>query len=203
MRRALVSWCAVGCLLSLAVTTNALAGKYNEVVNIGDQAPVFRNLIGTDDKSHSLADLKQAKAVVVVFTCNHCPVAVAYEKRLVQLTKDYKDKGVAVVAINVNNLPADRLDKMKERAEERGFNFPYLYDPSQKTGKAYGAAVTPHCFVLDGRRHIAYMGAIDDNMRQAKAKQHYVRDALDAILAGSKPKVTESKQFGCSIKYDS
>src|SRR5262245_45359491 len=101
-------------------------------VAIGDPAPAWKDLVGVDDGTHSLSDLKDAKAVVVVFTCNHCPVAKAYEDRLIDLAADYGDKGVELVAINVNNMDADKLPAMKERAEEKGFKFDYLYDPTQQ-----------------------------------------------------------------------
>ncbi len=107
-----------------------------------------------------------------------------------------------MVAVNVNNLPADRLDKIKKRAKKKGFNFPYLYDSSQKIGRDYGAKVTPQVFVLDGKRKIAYMGAIDDNMSAKKVKKHHLRDALDALLVGKKPPEAVTQQFGCSIKYE-
>ena len=121
-------------------------------LSVGDPAPAWEGLIGVDDQKHSLGEHADAKAVVVVFTCNHCPVAQAYEDRIVEIASDYKDKGVDVVAINVNNMEADKLPAMKERAEERGFKFDYLYDPSQEIGRAFGATVTPHAFLLDGEQ---------------------------------------------------
>ena len=171
-------------------------------VNVGDKAPDWKNLIGVDDKQHSLSDYADAKLIVLVFTCNHCPVAKAYEDRLIALQKDYQEKKVQVIALNVNNIPQDRLDQMKIRAKEKGFNFPYLYDPTQKTGHDYGAKVTPHVFVLDSERKIAYIGAIDDNMDPEQVKRHYLREALDALLAGKTPETTMTKAFGCSIKYE-
>ncbi len=189
------------CLLA-ALTATLAAGANAADLTIGQPAPNFTDIVGIDDKPHGLADYADARLVVVVFTCNHCPVAVAYEERLVALQKDYGPKGVQLVAVNVNNLPADRLDEMKKRAKEKGFNFPYLYDSSQKIGHDYGAKVTPHVFVLDGKRKIAYMGAIDDNMSAGKVKKHHLRNALDALLAGKKPSEAVIKQFGCSIKYE-
>jgi len=171
-------------------------------LKIGDAAPSWSGLVGIDDKEHGLSDYSQAKAIVLAFTCNHCPVAVAYEDRLVDLERDYQAQGVQLVAVNVNTIAADRLDKMKERAKAKGFRFPYLYDESQKIGRDYGATCTPHVFVLDKDRKIAYMGAIDDNQAAAKVKKQYLRDALDAILTGKKPAKAVTKQFGCSIKYD-
>jgi len=195
-----------GALLATALvgaTSSAAAGENNKALEIGKPAPAWKDLIGIDDKKHGLDDLKKASVVVVAFTCNHCPVAQAYEDRLNKLAKEYKGKGVELVAINVNNLPEDKLDKMKERASEKRFAFSYLYDPTQKIGRAYDAAVTPHLFVLDKDRKVAYMGAFDDNQDASQAKKHYIRDAVDALLAGKKPAVAETKQFGCGIKYDS
>ncbi len=179
-----------------------MAGKFNKVLSVGDAAPVFQEVIGTDDKPHGLADYKDAKAVVVVFTCNHCPVAQAYEDRLMTVQKEYQTKGVKLVAINVNNNDADKLEAMKERAGVKGFNFPYLYDATQKSAAAYGATVTPHVFLLDGQRKVAYMGAVDDSMSAGEVKQNYLRDALEAVLAGKTPEVIETRQVGCGIQYE-
>ncbi|MBN1911534.1 MAG: thioredoxin family protein [Pirellulales bacterium] len=189
-------------LLILVAAMGFAAPASAAAPQIGDPAPAFSGLIGTDDQKHGLTDYKDAELIVLVFTCNHCPVAKAYEDRLVALQKDYKDKNVQLVAVNCNNLPADRLEPMKKRAKAKGFNFPYLYDSSQKTGVDYGAKVTPHAFVLDKNRNLAYVGAIDDNMTAKKAEKHYVRDALDALLDGKQPPKTETKAVGCSIKYE-
>jgi thiol-disulfide isomerase/thioredoxin len=171
-------------------------------LGVGDAAPAWKDLVGVDDQKHSLGEHADAKAVVVVFTCNHCPVAKAYEDRIVEIATDYADKDVDVVAINVSNLDADKLPAMKERAEEKGFKFNYLYDPSQEIARAYAATVTPHVFLLDGERNIAYIGAIDDNMKADKATKPYLRDAIDAVLAGSKPQTDSTKPVGCGIKYE-
>ena len=187
--------------LLLAIVALPRAEALFAGVKIGDPAPNFKGIVGTDDKKHSLSDFKDSKFVVVVFTCNR-PVASAYEKRLVALQDDYKAKGVQVVAVNVNNIEPDRLDKMKQRAKDRKFNFPYLYDSSQKLGHDYGATVTPHVFLLDQKRKVVYMGAVDDKMNADQVKKTYLRDALDALLAGKKPPKTVTKQFGCGIKYE-
>jgi len=189
---------AIGLAAVLAATATHAATK----LKIGDAAPTWSGIVGVDDKQHSLSDYDGAKLLVLVFTCNHCPVAVAYEDRLIALAKEYEPKGVQFVAVNCNNIPADRLDKMKERAEEKGFSFPYLYDSSQKMGHDYGATVTPHVFVLTKDRKVAYMGAIDDNMKADKVKAHHLHNALDALLAGKKPPKAVTQQFGCSIKYE-
>ncbi len=190
----------VVCIAALAVLFGAEAGAAD--LTIGQQAPDFKGIIGADGKQHSLADYADARLVVVAFICNHCPVARAFEDRLIALQKDYKSKGVQLVAVNVNNIPADRLDQMKKRAKEKGFNFPYLYDSTQKIGRDFGATVTPHVFVLDKDRKVVYMGAIDDQMNAQKVKQHYLRDALDALLDGKKPPKETTRQYGCSIKYE-
>lgn len=188
--------------VGLAVLSLVVSSQGYAKVKLGDAAPKWSGLAGVDGQGHDLSQYRTSKAIVLVFTCNHCPVAKAYEERLIELQKDYKSKGVQVIAINVNNLPADRLDKMKDRAAEKGFNFPYLYDASQASGHAYGARVTPHVFVLDQQRKIAYVGAIDDSMDQTAVKNKYVRDALDALLAGKQPATAETKPVGCGIKYE-
>ncbi len=189
-------------LAAVSLILCGFVGKYNKQLSVGDPAPKFKKLIGVDDKRHSFDDYKDAKVLVVCFTCNHCPVAQDYEDRFIAFVKKYKDKGVAFVAINVNNIPADRLPKMKERAKEKGFNFDYLYDPTQKIARDFGATVTPHLFVLDQQRRVAYMGAFDDSRNPAKVKKRYVIDAVEALLAGEKPSVTETRAFGCTIKWE-
>ncbi len=189
-------------VLSLALFTLLRAGSLCAALKVGDQAPKFTGIVGTDDKKHNLSDYKDSKLLVLVFTCNHCPVARAYEKRLVALQRDYKTQGVQVVAVNVNNIEPDRLDKMKARAEQQKFNFPYLYDSTQKIGRQYGATVTPHVFLLDQNRRIVYMGAVDDKMNADQVKKRYLRNAIDAVLDGKKPPKTVTRQFGCSIKYE-
>jgi peroxiredoxin len=186
--------------IALGIASNTQAGKFNKTVSIGDTAPAASGM-GVDDKQHELAEYKDAKAVAVIFTCNHCPVAQSYQDRLIALQKEYEPKGLQIVAINVNNNDADKLDKMKERAASKGYNFPYLYDASQKSAVNYGASVTPHVFLLDGQRKIAYMGAVDDNMNASQTKRHYLRDAVEAVLAGKAPPVAETRQVGCGIEY--
>ena len=194
---------AIGTLVLVSAALAARGSFAADKLNIGDPAPQWTGIVGTDDKPHALADYKDAKAVVVVFTCNHCPVATAYQERLVALQKDYKDKGVQIIAICVNKGPADDLEAMKKRAESAGFNFPYLCDPTQQVGRDYAATCTPHVFVLDKDRKLAYMGAIDDNMHADKVEKHHVRAALDALLAGKTPETPTTRQFGCGIHYES
>ena len=189
-------------VLSLTVFQGIEAGKYNRVVDIGDKPQGWEQLPGTDGKEHALADLTDAKAVAVIFTCNDCPVAIAYQDRIKQLAKDYGDQGLQVVAINVNK--GESIFGMKLRAKAEDFQFPYLYDESQETAKSYGAVCTPHVFLLDGKRAIAYMGAFDDNWQKpAAVSKKYLEDAVIAVLDGKSPEVAESKQVGCAIRWNS
>lgn len=166
-------------------------------VGPGDKAPELKGLKGTDGKTYSSADLKDKKATVVVFTCNSCPVAVAYEDRFNEFAKKYQDKGVAFVAINANKATED-LEDMKKRAEEKGFAFPYVYDASGNSASEFGARVTPHVFVLDAEGTVQYVGAFDD--KQNNPTKHYVVEAVDAILAGKKPETTQTRPVGCFIR---
>jgi peroxiredoxin len=191
-------------LFLLLVPDLAHAGKFTRVATIGQPAPTFADLPGTDGKQHSLADFKQAKLVVVVFTCNHCPVAASYDARLKQLARDFRERGVQFVAINSSLLEADGLPEMKQRAEQAGFDFPYLLDQRQSVGKAFGAKVTPEVFVLDKDRRFAYLGTIDDDWHDAEqVKHHYLRDALEALLAGKTADPAETRPTGCGIQYES
>ena len=180
----------------------AAGAKFNRKVNVGDRAPGWSSLTGVDGKQHSLKDYADAKLLVVVFTCNHCPVAKSYEERLKTLTEKQKDSGVAVVAISPSIFPADSLEKMKERAAEQKYNFDYLSDASQQVGQAWGARVTPQVFLLDAERKVLYMGAIDDSMYTDRVKEHYLADAITAALAGKSPEITETRPFGCPIEYE-
>ncbi|HEY3394847.1 MAG TPA: thioredoxin family protein [Lacipirellulaceae bacterium] len=202
---ALLTLCAEPGVLAQSASTSARAAdrkKADDKFSVGDPAPAFEGLVGTDDKQHSLEEFKEAKAVALVFTCNQCPVAKAYEDRLNALQKDYADKDVQVVAINVNNAEAEKLPAMKERAEEKGFEFPYLADPTQKVGRNYGAKVTPHVFLLDAKRNLVFVGPVDDSQDERKVKRKYLREAIDAVLAGKKPEAAEVKPFGCGISYE-
>jgi peroxiredoxin len=180
---------------------------------LGSSAPDF-NLPGIDGKNWTLKDFADAKILVVVFTCNHCPTAQDYENRIKDIVNDYKAKNVSVVAINPNDPKALRLDEiawsdlsdtfpeMKLRAEDHRFNFPYLYDGDTETvAKAYGPVATPHAFVFDAERKLRYAGAIDDSQRIDHVTKHYLREALDALLAGNSPKVAQTKVIGCSTKW--
>lgn len=187
----------------LVLTSHALAGKYNEVLNIGDKAPAWTDLEGVDGRRHSLADLVDKDVVVVVFTCNSCPVATAYEDRIIAFSKKFAglQGKVGLVAINVNRVAEDRLPKMKERAEAKAFDFPYLYDETQKIGKDFGANFTPEFFVLDRNRQVVYMGGMDDNSQADDVKKNYLDPAVEAALAGRAPATPEAPAIGCRVRY--
>lgn len=173
---------------------------------IGSIATDF-SLKNVDNKMVSLNDYKDAKGFIVIFTCNHCPYAVAYEDRIINLDKKYKKVGYPVIAINPNNPEKqkdDSFDKMQVRAKEKGFTFPYLFDDGQKIYPQYGATKTPHVYVLqktDKGNIVKYIGAIDDNHSDETAvKQKYVEEAVDALLKNQEVKVKTTKAIGCSIK---
>jgi peroxiredoxin len=191
-------------LFALAAAVPLAAGEYNPVLNVGDRAPEWKDLPGTDGKKHALADLKDKDVVVLFFTCNSCDVATEYEDRIIALAEKYagpKDRA-AFVAVNVNKIPEDSLAEMKKRAEQKNFPYPYLFDESQQLAKAYGATSTPEFFVLDKNRKIAYMGGLDDSSNAKTVKQRFLADALDAVLDGKKPKTAETVAIGCLIRYE-
>jgi peroxiredoxin len=173
-------------------------------LEIGSSAPDF-HLIGIDEKKYSLESFKDKKALIIIFSCNHCPYVQAYEDRVIQIQKDYADKGVAVAAINSNediNYPDDSFENMKKRAAEKNFNFPYLRDEDQSIARTYDATHTPEIFLFDENRKLAFHGKIDDNWQEPdKVQNHYLRDALDELLAGKEISVPETFTIGCTIKW--
>jgi peroxiredoxin len=178
-------------------------GKFNKKIKIGAPAPTFAGLPGVDGKTHSLSDFKDKDVVVLVFICNHCPVAGAYEQRLIDFTKKYVGERVALVAINVNTDEEDSLPNMIVRAKEKGFSFPYLYDETQKIGRALGATVTPEFFVLNKERKLAYMGGMDDAANPKNVTTNFLVPAVEAALKGAVPAISETAARGCNILYQS
>jgi len=174
------------------------------VLAIGEKAPEFDDLLGTDGKRYSISSFKDKPVLAVIFSCNHCPYAVAYEDRIIAIQRDYAGKGVQFVVVNSNDdksYPEDSYPEMIKRAKEKGFNFPYVRDADQTVAEEYGAVCTPHVFAFDKDRVLRYRGRIDDNREAAKAKTRDFRDALDDMLAGRKVRVPDTKPFGCSIKW--
>lgn len=174
--------------------------------DIGDIATDF-SLKNIDDTMVSLSDYDDAKGFIVIFTCNHCPYSVAYEDRIIAIDKEFKGKGYPVIAINPNDTPSypeDSFENMKKRAADKGFTFPYLFDKGQLIYPQYGATKTPHVFFLqkeNGNNIVKYIGAIDDNHKDATAiKNDYLRDAVTALLNNKPVKNTKTVAIGCSIK---
>ncbi|MFZ1976342.1 MAG: redoxin family protein [Bacteroidota bacterium] len=202
------------CVLAILLLGTLLNAQENhKSLPIGAAAPDF-NLLGIDGKSYSLSSFSNANILVIIFTANHCPTAQAYEDRIIQLVKDYKDKNVQVVCISSNSPQALRLDEMgysdlddkmedlKIRAMDKGFNFPYLYDgDSQTVAEKYGPQATPHVFIFDKERKLRYNGRIDDSEKIQKVTISDARNAIDALLEGKQIPVEQTKTFGCSLKW--
>ena len=202
-------------ILLLVIYQSAWALEDPTTLPIGSAAPDF-SLPATDGKNYSLKDFASSKFLLIVFSCNHCPTAQAYEDRMKQLVTDYKSKGVAVVVISPNDPLAVRLDElgytdlsdsfdeMKIRAKDKQYNFPYLYDgETSAVSMKYGPQATPHVFIFDEKRTLRYTGRIDDGEKPGTAKTHDTRNALDALIAGKAVPVEKTKTFGCSIKWPS
>src|SRR5262245_2481877 len=203
---------ALGFTLAFAISGAAADPAGFTTLNIGDAAPDFK-LPGVDGKDYSLADFAKSKLLCIIFHCNHCPTAQAYEDRIIQLEADYRDRGVALVAISPNDPKAVRLDElgytefsdsfdeMKQRAKDRGFRFPYLYDgETQKTSLAYGVLATPQVYLFDQSRKLRYVGRIDDSDVKT-VTSHDARNAIDALLAGKPVPAEKTRVFGCSTKW--
>lgn len=189
-------------LFSLFISLTVLGQGYK----IGDDAIDFK-LKNIDGKMVSLSDYKDDKGVVLIFTCNHCPYSVLYEDRIIELDKKYKKKGYPVIAINPNDpdlYPSDSYENMIIRAKEKGFTFPYLFDEKQDVFPVYGATKTPHVYLLENKKgnfKVAYIGAIDDNAKDAESvKEPYLSNAIMNLMSGKKPKPAKTKAIGCGIK---
>ncbi len=200
----------MGTLLCVPATAG---GDEHPTLAIGSAAPDFC-LPGVDGQTHCLKEYAASKVLVIAFICNHCPTSQLYETRIKQIAEDYKEKGVAVVALEPNNPDAvllnemgytdvgDSFEDMKTRAEYRHFNFPYLYDgETQKISTAYGPTATPHIFIFDSDRKLRYEGRVDNNMREPLVTRRDVREALDALLAGKPVAVAKTPSVGCSTKW--
>lgn len=192
--------------LSLILFALTIPTLFAQGYQIGDKASSF-SLRNVDGKQVSPGDYPDAKGFTVIFTCNHCPYAIAYQDRIIELDKKYRELGYPVIAINPNDpelAPEDSFDKMAVRAREKNFTFPYLFDETQEVYRRFGAKRTPHVYVLQKESAdlvVRYIGAIDDNYQDAlKVTAHYLADALDALIAGNKPDPDFTKAIGCSIK---
>lgn len=192
--------------LMILTVTLALANTDGPGLEVGDVAPDFK-LQNVDGQWVSLSDYEDAKGYIVIFTCNSCPYSVLYEDRIIELHNKYSDSGYPVIAINPNDpeiQPKDSYDKMKDRSNEKGFEFPYVFDAKQEVFPAYGASRTPHVFLLDKDRVVQYIGAIDDNPKTPDAVNvNYVDSAIMAMEKGGKPDPNFTKAIGCTIKVKS
>jgi len=193
-------------LLSICILASAFLLSFtlpHKGYHVGDKAADF-SLKNIDGKMVSLSDYKDANGFIVIFTCNHCPWAVMYEDRIIELHNKYAAQGYPVIAINPNNpevQPEDSFDKMQARAKEKGFTFPYIFDEKQTVYPEYGATKTPHVYLLDKDRIVQYIGAIDDSPRDASQVENaYVEQAIKALQNGKKPDPNSTKAIGCSIK---
>jgi peroxiredoxin len=191
------------CCAFAIVHSSTDAGEYNQVLSIGDAAPAWADLPGTDGKTHSLIDYKNREVFVLVFTCASCPTAVDYEDRINELAKKYGGKAgkAAVVAVCVNREKVDTLPALTERAKQREFAFDYVYDESQKIARDYGAIFTPEFYVFDRDRKLVYMGALDDVSDAAKVQKKHVEAAIEATLKGEAPPLKETIARGCRVRY--
>jgi peroxiredoxin len=172
-------------------------------MSVIESAPAF-DLPGVDGRNHTLDEYADATILVLVQSCNHCPYVLAWEGRMDRLAREYADRGVRFVAVNSNDAeayPADSFDAMVEHAREAGYSFDYLYDESQEVARALGSERTPEAFVFDADRRLVYHGAVDDNREEADVTTSYLRDALEAALAGETPPVADTPPVGCTVKW--
>lgn len=187
----------------LVIFTAAVTPGYE----VGDVVTNF-NLKNVDNKMVALTDFKSDKGVIVIFDCNTCPYSKSYNDRIISLDKKYKSQGFPVIAINSNDpavSPGDSFDEMISHAKKKKYTFPYLFDETQTIAKTFGATNTPHVFVLKndaGKFSVAYIGAIDNNVRKAEdADKKYVEEAVDALIAGKEISTAKTKAIGCGIKW--
>ena len=172
-------------------------------IELGTEAPFFE-LPGVDGHDHSLDEYSDATLLVLVQSCNHCPYVLAWEDRLMAIARDYAHQGVRVAAVNSNDVsryPEDSFEQMKARAEKRDFPFNYLLDEDQAVARALGAERTPEIFLFDAERRLRYHGAIDDSRDDNAVTRSYLREAIEALLAGDQPPVTETESVGCTVKW--
>ncbi len=199
-------------LVALMLANRSFADDV-KTLEIGANAPDF-SLPGTDGKTYTLKSFADAKVLVIIFSCNHCPTAQAYEDRMIALTKDYKPKGVAVAVVSPNDPKAvaldelgysdmgDSFEEMKIRYQEKKYNFPYLYDgETEKMSRAYGPVATPHVFIFNKQRQLQYVGRLDASEKPGSANAEDARNAIEALLTGKPVTVPKTKTFGCSIKW--
>jgi peroxiredoxin len=174
-------------------------------MSVIETAPAF-DLPGVDGRNHTLGEYAEAPVLVLVQSCNHCPYVLAWEGRINALAREYADRGVRIVAVSSNDAaayPADSFDAMVEHAREAGYVFDYLYDESQDVARALGSERTPEAFVFDADRRLVYHGAVDDNRDETEVTSQYLRDGIEAALAGTEPVIADTPPVGCTVKWRS
>jgi len=190
---------------AIAVIALAAATTFAAGIQLGDKAPMTdTKMKNVDGKEVSIADVAGKNGTLVIFTCNHCPFAKAWEKRIVESGNSCSKKGVGVIAINPNDPAAydeDTYENMQRRAKDRGYEFPYVVDATSDVARAFGAKATPEVFLFDKDGKLVYHGAVDDSREASKVSQRYLNDALEAVLAGKAVTTAETKAVGCSIKF--
>jgi thiol-disulfide isomerase/thioredoxin len=213
MKKALKKFIYLLLLFSTCIGYSQTTHPEPVTLKIGSKAPDF-SLPGIDGKTYTLKSFEKAPVLVIVFSCNHCPTAQAYEDRIIAIEKNYRSKGVSLVMISPNSTKAlnyselgytdmgDSFEEMKLRAKDKGFAFPYLYDgDNQKCALAYGPVATPHCFVFDKNRILCYAGRVDGSEKPGSGNGEDLRNAIDEVLAGKTVTTPTTKVFGCSIKW--
>jgi hypothetical protein len=190
-------------MVATVAVSAILSGSEALALSVGDAIPTTARLLNVDGHELLLAKVGGEKGTLVIFSCNHCPWVKAWEDRMVAIGNAYSARGVGVIAVNSNDpraYPEDGLTQMQEQARAKNYLFPYVVDTTSEVGRAFGATHTPEAFLFDSSGRLVYHGAIDDNARNAeKVQHHYLRDALESVLAGKRPEVQETKALGCTI----
>lgn len=187
--------------IAVLASGNCCVVAQEKTIDVGDRAPAWRTLEGTDGEFYEARDFESLDALVICFTSNTCPYSVDYEDRLIALQKKYSSTKVRLVAINSNATDGDSLKKMIERAEAKSFNFPYLRDDDQEVAKAFGAVYTPEFFVINAKGTVIYKGAMDDHTKAESVTKRYVELAIEAAVLGKMPKVTRTGARGCAVRF--
>ncbi|MCA9093016.1 MAG: thioredoxin family protein [Planctomycetaceae bacterium] len=190
------------CLISMGWAGEEETTKFNRVLKLGAEAPVWEGLLETGGSKLGLVDFKEQRAVVLFFTRNHCPMTGKYAQRIRDLSREFSDQGVVFVGVNGSRKPDVDLQSMQKTRERLGWEFPYLKDPSGELASKYGATVTPQFFLIDGSRRVVYMGALDDHPDVKKVQEPYLRWGIEQVLAGKEVEIAESLPLGCQIEEE-
>lgn len=187
------------CLISMGWAVEEETAKFNRVLKLRAEAPVWEGLLETGGSKLGLTDFKEYRAVVLFFTRNHCPMTGKYAQRIRDLSREFSGQGVVFVGVNGSRKPGEDLQSMRKTRDRLGWDFPYLKDPDGRLASKYGATVTPQFFLLDGSRRVVYMGALDDHPDFRKVQELYLRWGIEQVLAGKEVEISESLPLGCQI----